>query len=366
MKDSMRLLWIDLLKILAIFGVILLHASAPFLVPFEDSGQWWTGNVYDSLSRWSVPLFIMASGALVLPGADKVVLRDFLLVRMRHILIPFLAWSFIYFIYSIHVKGQDHGLLDFFPMVIAGPIYYHLWFIYMLITLYLFAPVISALLNLAPRKFAWYLVGIWLCWASLLPAVHELLNLETYFVSDLNEYSALKLCGYFFLGYMLKENVIHSKGGLVILLLLFLIGGAATMTGTYMLSSRAGEFVHFFYDYFSITVMTMTLALFLFLKSVFHTPKEEAEDDNGRKHMNSRKLLRKISMSVFGIYLVHALILELLRDGRLGFTINHGSAFGIEIPIAAGIPLFAASIFVVSLGLILIFSHIPVIRKIIT
>ncbi|SDB60763.1 Surface polysaccharide O-acyltransferase, integral membrane enzyme [Desulfonatronum thiosulfatophilum] len=361
----MRLLWVDVLKILAIFGVVLLHASAPFLVPFEDSAAWWTGNIYDSFVRWCVPLFVMVSGALVLPGADKVPLREFLLVRIRRILIPFLVWSAVYFFYGIQVKGDEYGIGDFFPLLFSEPIYYHLWFIYMLVTLYLFAPVISALLNQAPRKFAWYLVGLWFCWASVLPIIHELFDYETYFVSDLNEYSALKLSGYFLLGYLLKDVTVQSKSRLFLPALVFLAGGAATSVGTYLASRQAGEFVHFFYDYFSITVVAMAIPLFFIVRSVFDTRRVITENGNERIRMNSPKLLQRIGKSVFGIYLIHALILELLRDGRLGFTIDHGSAFGMTLPLAVGIPFFALSIFVLSLSLVFIFSLVPFMRKII-
>ncbi|GAB6058310.1 acyltransferase family protein [Desulfonatronum parangueonense] len=361
----MRLLWVDVLKLLAIFGVILLHAAAPYLVPFEDSAAWWTGNAYDSFVRWCVPLFVMVSGALVLSGADKIPLRDFLLVRIRRILIPFLTWSVIYFLYGIHVKGDEHGVFDFFPLLFAGPIYYHLWFIYMLVTLYLFAPAISALLNQTPRKFGWYVVGIWFCWASVLPIVHELFNYQTYFVSDLNEYSALKLSGYFLLGYLLKDAVVRSRAQLFMLALIFLAGGAATMTGTYLVSSQAGEFDHFFYDYYSATVVAMAIPLFLIVRSIFDTRRESTESGKERIRMNSPKLLQRIGKSVFGIYLIHALILELLRDGRLGFTIDHDSAFGMSVPLVAGIPLFTISIYILSLSLVFIFSHVPIMRKMI-
>ncbi len=362
----MRLLWIDILKILAIFGVILLHVSAPLLVPFEVSLEWWTGNVYDSLSRWCVPLFVMVSGALVVPGAEKLPLWQFLIGRMRKILIPFLVWSAIYFFYRIHFKGDDFTVSGFFPMLFTEPIYYHLWFIYMLIVLYLFAPAVSAFLNEAPEKHAWYLIALWFCWASLLPIVHTPLDIETYFNPGLDDYSALKLSGYFLLGCMLKDRRVRSKGHLSIVLTVFVVAAAVTIIGTYLMSQNRGEFHPFFYKYFSVNVVAMTLSLFLFIKSIFYTRKETTETGKERIRMNSPKFLQKIGMSVFGVYLIHALVLELLRDGHLGFIIDHNSAFGLPIPLWAGIPVFTVSIFVFSLLPVLFFRSIPIVRGIMT
>jgi surface polysaccharide O-acyltransferase-like enzyme len=345
-------LWADSLKILAIFGVILLHVSAPFVVPFEDSARWWIGNIYDSLTRWCVPLFIMVSGALVLGQAENIPFQKFFLVRMRRILIPFISWSAVYFFYRITIKEDDLALSEFFRMLLTEPVYYHLWFVYMLIVLYLLAPAAGAFLNHAPGKHAWYLVAFWFFWTSLLPIIDKPFPFETYYTPDMNDYSALRLSGYFLLGYMLKDRSVRSAIGLAVLGGIFLAGAAGTIMGTYWLSLDRGEFHPFFYKYFSITVVAMTVALFLFVKSIFKT--------------SSPRILQEIGMSVFGVYLLHALVLELLRDGRFGFIIDHTSAFGLEFSPALGLPLFALSIFVVSIVPILLMRQIPIVRDIVT
>ena len=62
----------DLIRTIAIVLVILLHASiepVPAIVTGYDSNvvvQWWSVNIYDSLARPCVPLFVMLSGALLL------------------------------------------------------------------------------------------------------------------------------------------------------------------------------------------------------------------------------------------------------------------------------------------------------------
>jgi surface polysaccharide O-acyltransferase-like enzyme len=362
----MRLLWADILKILAMFGVILLHVSAPFVVPFEETFKWWVGNIYDSLSRWCVPLFVMVSGALVLPKAGELPLRQFFRVRVVRILVPFLAWSAAYFLYRIYVRGEDLALSAFFIKLITEPIYYHLWFIYMLIVLYLFAPALSAFLNKTRRKYAWYLVALWFLWASILPFFDTPLDFETYFTPDMDDYSPLRLSGYFLLGYLLKDWHIQSADRIFLALLIFLAGGAATIFGTYWMSRSAGEFHPFFYKYFSVTVVMMTVSLFIFIKSIFHAPSPVAAQGEKRFRLSYPKILRLVGGSVFGIYLSHALVLELLSNGRLGFTVDHTSAFGLEMPLLWSVPFFALSIFVASMIPVLLIRLVPILRKIIT
>ncbi len=358
----MRLLWADILKISAILGVVLLHVAAPYLVPFENTRAWWIGNIYDSLTRWCVPLFVMISGATILPTAEQIPYPRFLTVRVRRIVIPFLVWSAIYFWYRRHVKGDALSPGDFFHMLLTEPIYYHLWFIYMLIILYLLAPAISAFLKYAPPKHAWYLVLFWFIWASLLPIVDAPLDLETYFTPDMDDYRAMRLSGYFLLGHLLRERCARSGLQLALTAVLFAVGAAATILGTYWLSRARAAFDPLLYKYFSVTVVAMTVALFLFVKSVFNTRRETSE----RIRMNSPGWLRRIGASVFGVYLMHALVLEMLRDGRLGFTIDHGGAFGVQLPQALGLPVFALSILGLTLAAVMAIRLIPVLRDLMT
>lgn len=344
-----RLLWADLMKIIAICGVILLHVSASYLVPFDASRHWWIGNFYDAFSRWCVPLFVMVSGALLLPNAGQRPLRRFFLVRVRRVLIPFLVWSAIYYGYRMYVKGDDLTPAGFFPMVVTEPVYYHLWFIYMLIVLYLFAPAAGIFLQRSPEKYVWYLIGLWFFWTSLLPILDTPMEAPLYFSPELSDYSALRLSGYFLLGYLLREWSARSGRGVAGLVLAFLMAGGGTMLGTYFMSEASGGFHPFFYNYFSITVVVMTVSLFLTIKSLFN-------------EVDAVTLFRKIGTSVFGVYLTHALVLEVLRDGLLGFTIDHSRLLGIEIPLVAGIPLFSTVIFFTSLLPVLMIRTIPVLK----
>ena len=58
---------VDVIRTLAIFLVIMLHASIEPTPGFVETAQqatvhFWAMNVYNSLSRVSVPLFVMLSG----------------------------------------------------------------------------------------------------------------------------------------------------------------------------------------------------------------------------------------------------------------------------------------------------------------
>ena len=57
-----RLVYADLLRVAATLAVVILHLSGGWIseVPVA-SGAWRVFNVYDGLTRWCVPVFVMLS-----------------------------------------------------------------------------------------------------------------------------------------------------------------------------------------------------------------------------------------------------------------------------------------------------------------
>ncbi len=66
MHTSNRVIYLDLLRIFAMFGVVVIHVSA--IAVSYDIGTFTSnvGIIYNGLVRWSVPAFFMISGAMFL------------------------------------------------------------------------------------------------------------------------------------------------------------------------------------------------------------------------------------------------------------------------------------------------------------
>ena len=92
----------DLIRTLAIFLVILLHASNEALQASSVSAaDWWTAVVYKSVALSCVPLFVMLSGALLLqPAKLNEPIRVFLKKRLSRLGLAFAFWSGVYLSWS--------------------------------------------------------------------------------------------------------------------------------------------------------------------------------------------------------------------------------------------------------------------------
>ncbi len=72
MEEKQRVVWLDTVRLVAMFAVVMCHCTDPFNFCPEpappniaDIQRW--GAIYGSLLRPCVPLFVMITGALLLP-----------------------------------------------------------------------------------------------------------------------------------------------------------------------------------------------------------------------------------------------------------------------------------------------------------
>ena len=325
--------WLDNLRVLATISVILLHVAAPFLYKFTKiSGfNWWTANIYDSLVRFCVPIFVMITGALLLPKDYQ--LNDYLKKRVARIIFPFLFWITVYSLHILFtIKGFDLPLFKLFTIsssTIGYKTTYHFWYIYMIIGIYLFIPIISKWVRNATANEIIYFLSLWFIGIIItLPIVKN-------YIPNFNLSYFGGFIGYVVLGYYLSvrnfENVKHIK---LISFSIFAFGVLLTIFGTYFVSIYNGKFTIDLYTYFSPNVILAAVGLFLMFKHINIT---------NPTLKSIRKFLNKHS---FGIYFIHILVLYYLN--KLGLN---GAAFGpiLGIPITTIVCLAISSLLVLLL-----------------
>ena len=91
MKNN-RIVYFDYLRIIAIFAVIVLHIAAHNWHGTDvNSFEWQMFNIYDSIVRWGVPVFVMISGALFL-GKD-ISIKKLYNKHIFRIFLSLIIWS---------------------------------------------------------------------------------------------------------------------------------------------------------------------------------------------------------------------------------------------------------------------------------
>jgi surface polysaccharide O-acyltransferase-like enzyme len=338
---------LDVLRVLAVFMVVVIHVSAPILYSFGDVpiSAWMLANFYDSLSRMSVPLFFLASGYLILGRSEAT--PEFYRKRLIKVLVPLMAWSILYFLWmhKEYFDGQHsvfEAIASIFEAVYLGPVVFHLWFLYVLAGIYLVAPILRIYVHSSKNTDLIYFILLWLLASPLLSMLVKIAGRPT----ELAEIPVVSgYVGYFVLGYTLRRldlsrQALWFAGILVVSIVL-------TFLGTYYLSRRSDQFNGYLYDYLSLNVVVMSFCAFALVL-------------NWTWAKRPRPFFQALSSLSFGIYLIHIFILEVFQSGELGFKL-HGS---LASPLYM-IPITSLTVFIVSALAIAIIKKIPLAKFIV-
>lgn len=145
--ETVRLPYLDYLRVMAAAAVIMIHVSAQNWdnVPVMSS-DWIIFNLYNSLAQWAVPMFLMLSGALMLDPGKPFQIRTLYRKNILRILTAFLFWSALYALDTYFANRDWRGAVVAF---VNGR--YHMWFLFMILGFYLLTPAYRKWPN--PSKF---------------------------------------------------------------------------------------------------------------------------------------------------------------------------------------------------------------------
>lgn len=303
-----RILWIDWIKFLAIFGVIGIHTSSSLLdSEFLFTFTWYEAVFSASLFRFAIILFIMASGFLLLRKQQPI---EVIPKRMKRILLPFIFWLIVYALVKVFVKGalgpnwNVIDLLGYIGNAFVNPmnVSVQFWYVYMILGLYLISPLLSRWIQNAPLKEVEYVLTIWLILSILefISGKFLLLDYLRYFTGAI---------GYFILGHYLdvKDSPLLKNKSFGITL--FVIGTLITVIGTIALSLLTNTQSLFFIRLGDITpgACLQGIGLFILVKNI--------DFDNLSPKIND--LVVRISKDSYGIYLVNILVINIFEKLHL-------------------------------------------------
>ena len=350
-KNPQHIVWLDVVRFVAMFTVVCCHCTDPFnfypgTAPNIDEIKLW-GAIYGALLRPCVPLFVMITGALLLPVRGEV--SVFYKKRIPRVLWPFLIWSVIYNLFPwitglLGIKSEI--ILDFFPYsgeevmrqslsisldyIAQIPFNFsivdvHMWYIYLLIGLYLYLPVFSAWVEKASDKAKLWFLGAWAV-TLLLPYYNQFVAQYLWGTCSWNAFGMFYYFagfnGYLLLGHYLR-NLDWTLGKILAIgLPMFVIGYAVTFFGFRYITALpeySDEMLELFFTYCSLNVVMMTIPVFMLCKMV-----------NFRSE-GIKKALANLTLCGFGIYMIH----YFFTGPSVLLVRTLGVPLGIQIPVAS-------------------------------
>lgn len=340
-----RVIYFDILRIAAIFAVVAVHLSAQHWLDVDVSSRaWFAFNLYCTTGKWSVPIFVMISGALFL--GRNISIRTILKKNVARIATVFLSWSGCYALVDLVFRHAPLSVV--LSQLIRG--HYHLWFLYMIVGLYLLIPLLRPIVQ--NETLTHYFLLLALVFTFLLPQLALFTSFVSYEASTVIRtvimysycFFPLGFTVYFVGGYYLSRRSFSHREEIV----LYCVGVAAllfSIIAPAALSRAQGAANPTSYSYNDLNVLCTSVPIFVFAKQHLVFP---------RMGERAYALLRKMSKYSFGVYLVHPMVIELLQ--HFGIDTFSCNAF-------FSVPLLAIFVFTASTAISALLNRIPIINK---
>lgn len=327
-----RIAYYDNLRVLAIFGIIAIH-----VITLWHNGEMVHGMyilMFAEIFRYSVPIFLMLSGALLLNR--NIDLNYFLRHKLTRITYPFIFYLIIAFVLS---------LISDLPF--SFNIFAYNWYFWMILGVYFSVPIINKFIQHASIREIEYFLAVF-AFAAIFYQFVLYFGFDNYF--NLNFFAAP--IGYLVLGYYLSVKDFKMDSGklMILMLSIFLITTFIKMLelGTILPHNSVLD-----YDAIKTVVVGswIDISIFSILQagSLFVLV----------KHLNFtkfRKSIVSISNLSYGMYLINSIVMFYLAPFFVSLPRT-----GTEICLV--IVFMSVFVFLLSWLLVWVLSKIPVIGK---
>lgn len=169
---------IELMRILAAFFVIFNHTgtTAFFLFPFYDvhTVSYWGCLFLSVFCKFSVPLFFMISGALLLDREEEAVKMGGVR-RAFHIFLILLVWSFFYYLNAVMTGKETFVIKHFLSQFYAKDWNFSYWFLYAYLAFLVSLPLLRRFAHSLINRDYRYLFFLYVVFIMVIPSVQYLL-----------------------------------------------------------------------------------------------------------------------------------------------------------------------------------------------
>lgn len=346
-----REIWLDVLKIVSAFMVVLIHTVGPAYQTLPiDSKEWLLVLFLNALPRFAVPVFMMVSGILVL---DKEISFEQTKKKVAHGLVLLFAWNIVYIFLQAILWGSSESIIEQILClpVKSGPSG-HLWYTYFIVWFYIFSPILGVMYRALTMQQRIYFAAF----ATIIPSLLDLYSKSVLnssgILSSTSLLISLNYIGIVFMGrivYDLRDKVPNLLKISPLLILFGLIG--MILSAYYsaikhnIVTDNFFMEIHFFPVIYALGVLLVAAKI---SKSSFELP------------YILKKFVTKLSIYSLGIYFVHCVVIWTLGDIEF---------YNIIIPqngTALTVICCCVVYYVISVIWIYLMSKIPVVKKLIT
>ncbi|HNW87765.1 MAG TPA: acyltransferase family protein [Candidatus Limiplasma sp.] len=347
-----RFAYLDFLRILAAFLVIVNHTNS---LVFEKTAPsdpvWWLSVAWYYLSKIAVPLFVMVSGACLLPRQET---YRKTWGRFLRVLLVLVIFSYAYYLvgvwetYWTWARAFDYQ--TFFASMWAGPVTDSFWYLYFYLGMMVMLPILQRMAAAMQKRDVQYLMGVsFFVYAGWPLVTHYLPGLAFPPYFDVPVFAVF--IGLFFAGHYVHAYA--ARPGKMLNLLIALAMVAASVWLTYLEFGHVAQGAKYWFmderTEPSLPVIVCAIAVMALARSAF----EAGEARLGATRANRWAV---VGGCAFGIYLLQDLV---IAETRYRFFVP---VSGVINPFLAAL-IWEIGVFLIAFGIAWVLKHIPLLRK---
>ena len=281
---------LDLLKIMACIGVVLLHTTMP---GFKETGSWDYLTYLYYLGTYSIPLFFMVNGYLLL--GKNGISYSYILQKIKWILVTVSIWTLIIWIYKRDFS--ENPIKKVLGSLLQRGYFFQFWFFGALILIYLCLPILKKFLKSKKRYLLILSVLV------IIGLVVELTNILLQMPVQVYVIQTFRLWTWFFyyiLGGFLAQfsldtlkKCFRSWMKEITVVLLFASPLILFMLAKYI---HHNLFAEYFYDNLLVKVISLGLFLTLFTLTI---------------DASKFRMIYLLSVQTMGVFIIHTYVMEI-------------------------------------------------------
>ena len=301
-----RLLWCDILRVIATIMVISIHTISVYQYNYIKPLQplpYFIFGIFNSLNRMAVPAFFMLTGALTLRQTRKPITREsytgFIKNIIYRLVIPFIVFSLAIYLLT---NQQPWSVTRFLALFLNYPgVQKHMWFMYVIIMIYFFIPFLRRFVQSLSRHELKLLICLIFIFSNVLSELFILskhyhkMMFDEIALPYIIAYTNLVLLGFYFMKYNIspgKRKLIYILG--IISLILLPIIQALTNNVDVAQDLITGR---------SVLPVFISLAGFVFIKYYFSKVKLPSY---------VTRIITRLSEISFYTYLIHVTFVDIV------------------------------------------------------
>ncbi|WP_069988487.1 acyltransferase [Massilioclostridium coli] len=343
-KNSTYYMYLDVLRIIACFLVIVNHTDSRVFLRTSPSETWFLGLTYFFICKAAVPLFLMISGVLLLRKIDSYKNIGKKILRFTIVLIVF---SLLYYVDGCLTSNSPISIVSFFTSIYHNPATNALWYMYLYLAILIMLPILQKLANsMKKRDYQYYFFFSFIILGGMPIIVHYIPSAAYSDHFQLFIFSCY--IGLLLLGFYIQNYLIINLKKCFIAIAIYIVGIAISVVLTYKEYLSSPKNYLFFDDRTLITVIAPSACLFIVVKYLF---------DKVHFGEKGKRIIKEIGGCTFGTYLFS------------DFFIHKLKAVGIEDSLFQTVNPFLAAVimeiivFSAGMAISFLFRRIPFIKK---